>query len=71
MFLLTVDQWIQLDVGPPALVTAIVTKGRGDTGRKQWVTKYRVAFSNDSLEWQLYEDKLNLEAKVQQYIKST
>ncbi|XP_067932055.1 lactadherin-like [Watersipora subatra] len=48
-------QWLQLDVGPPSLVTAIVTKGRGDTGRKQWVTKYRIAYSNDSVEWSFYK----------------
>lgn len=53
-----------MDLGPPSMVTAVVTKGRGDTGRRQWVTKYRVAYSNDSLVWQFYEDRLNLEQKV-------
>ena len=64
VFYYTVEQWLQMDLGPPSLVTAIETKGRGDTGRRQWVTKYRLAFSNDSVVWQFYEDKLNLEQKV-------
>lgn len=55
------NEWIQLDIGSPSLVTALITKGRGDTGRKQWVTRYRVSYSNDSLVWQFYEDKFNLE----------
>jgi len=56
MFGYTVEQWLQLDVGPPSLVTAIVTKGRGDTGRRQWVTRYRVAYSNDSQVWTFYRE---------------
>ena len=45
-------QWLQFDVGPPKLVAGIVTKGRGD--RKHWVTRYRVSYSNDSLQWHFY-----------------
>lgn len=55
----TAGEWIELDIGPPALVTALATKGRGDTGRKQWVTRYQVAYSNDSRDWTFYKDRTN------------
>ena len=47
-------QWLQFDVGPPTLVTGVVTRGRGD--KKHWVTKYRLSYSNDSLQWHFYSD---------------
>ena len=64
IWLSTGNQWLQLDIGPPTLITAVVTKGRGDTGRKQWVTKYRISYSNDSVDWTFYSDSLSLEKKV-------
>lgn len=64
LFLLLAKQWLQLDIGPPTLVTAVITKGRGDTGRKQWVTKYKISYSNDSTSWTFYKDNLDLETKV-------
>jgi len=48
------DQWMQFDVGPPTLVTGLVTKGRGDSTKKHWVTKFRVSYSNDSKTWNFY-----------------
>lgn len=53
-----------MDIGPPTTITGVVTKGRGDTGRKQWVTKYTISYSNDSTTWTFYKDSLNLETKV-------
>ena len=50
------EQWLQFDIGPPKLVTGLVTKGRGDNGKKHWVTKYRVSYSNDSRLWHFYSD---------------
>lgn len=69
-FMLTANQWIQLDIGPPTTVTAVVTKGRGDTRRKQWVTKYTVSYSNDSTNWSYYKDSLQLEKKVRVTLSS-
>ena len=51
------------DVGPPTLVTGIVTKGRGDS-RKQWVTRFRISYSNDTSIWYFYKDASHLDAKV-------
>ncbi|KAL7675532.1 hypothetical protein ACOME3_001801 [Neoechinorhynchus agilis] len=44
------DNWIQIDVGYPSTVNAIVTKGKSDF-EDIWVTKYIVAYSNDSRSW--------------------
>lgn len=49
------DNWLQVDIGHPTRVTALVTKGRGDRG-EQWVTKYILAFSNDTRLWVYYND---------------
>jgi len=57
------NQWLQFDVGPPTLVTGIVTKGRGDTKRKNWVTRFRVSYSNDSRVWNYYKDTSHLDPK--------
>src|SRR6218665_3460292 len=61
---LSADQWLQFDLGPPTLVTGLVTRGRGDTGKKQWVTRYRVSYSNDSLHSVHYKDASHLKPKV-------
>lgn len=58
------DQWLQFDIGPPTLVTGLVTKGRGDGGKKHWVTKYKVSYSNDSRLWHFYKDEQQQEIKV-------
>ena len=58
------DQWLELDIGHPTLVTGLVTKGRGDTEKNHWVTKYKVSYSNDSMLWTFYKDANHLEPKV-------
>jgi hypothetical protein len=62
------DQWLEVDIGHPTLVTALVTKGKGDTKKDHWVTKYKVAFSNDSVLWSYYKDANHLEPKVLQIL---
>jgi len=59
-----VNQWLQFDIGPPTLVTGLITKGRGDTGKKHWVTRYRLSYSNDSQIWYYYKDASHLDPKV-------
>lgn len=65
MFLVK-DNWLQIDIGHPTRVTALVTKGRGDRG-EQWVTKYIIAFSNDTRLWVYYNDAQRTEPKVNKY----
>jgi hypothetical protein len=57
------DNWLQIDIAHPTRVTALVTKGRGDRG-EQWVTKYILAFSNDTRLWVYYNDAQRTEPKV-------
>ncbi|RUS74395.1 hypothetical protein EGW08_017850 [Elysia chlorotica] len=57
-------QWLQFDVGPPTLVTGIVTKGRGDTKRKHWVQRFRLSYSNDTKTWYSYKDAHHLDPKL-------
>lgn len=63
-WLLADDQWLEFDVGPPTLITGVVTKGRGDGGKKHWVTRYRVSYSNDSRLWHFYKDEQQNDIKV-------
>ncbi|PAA75025.1 hypothetical protein BOX15_Mlig008209g3 [Macrostomum lignano] len=58
------EQWLEVDLGPPARVTGLVTKGRGDGRKDTWVTSYRVAYSNDGLSWALYKDANHLMPKL-------
>ena len=67
MTLFAVNQWLQFDIGPPTLVTGLITKGRGDTGKKHWVTRYRLSYSNDSQIWYYYKDASHLDPKVSSY----
>jgi hypothetical protein len=62
-FFLVKDNWLQIDIGHPTRVTALVTKGRGDRG-EQWITKYILAFSNDTRLWVYYNDAQRTEPKV-------
>lgn len=58
------DNWLELDIGHPTLVTGIITKGKGDTDRNHWVTKYKISYSNDSMVWNFYKDANHLEPKI-------
>lgn len=57
-------QWLQLDIGPPTLVTGVITKGRGDSKRSHWVKRFMVSYSNDSTTWFKYQDAHHLDPKV-------
>lgn len=64
LFLVLVrDNWLQIDIGHPMRITGLITKGRGDRGQ-QWVTKYMIAFSNDTRLWVYYNDAQRPEPKV-------
>jgi len=65
LFTFADNQWLQFDVGPPTLVTGLVTKGRGELGKRQWVSRFRVSHSNDTTLWYFYKDSVNQEIKVE------
>ncbi|XP_038060597.1 lactadherin-like [Patiria miniata] len=43
------NPWIQADLGCNATITGVITQGRGDY--HEWVTQFKVAYSNDGQEW--------------------
>lgn len=57
-------QWIQIDIGPPTLVTGVITKGRGDSQRPHWVKRFMVEYSNNSVDWKKYQDAHHLDPKI-------
>ncbi|GBM89158.1 Lactadherin [Araneus ventricosus] len=57
-------QWLQVDLGPPTRVTGVVTKGRGDSRRKQWVTSFALSYSNSTNHWHYYKDDNLVSPKV-------
>ncbi|XP_050704190.1 EGF-like repeat and discoidin I-like domain-containing protein 3, partial [Eriocheir sinensis] len=59
-------QWLQWDLGPPHLVTGVVTRSRRDTGRNHWVKAYTLTYSNDSKVWFTYKDDNHLDTKMSQ-----
>ena len=63
-FFITEHQWLQFDLGPATEVTGILTKGRADAKRRQWITSYTVSYSNDSVVWFIYTDGNHLGTKV-------
>ncbi|XP_052800250.1 lactadherin-like isoform X2 [Mya arenaria] len=56
-------QWLQIDIGPPALISAVKTRGRGDSKRAHWVKRFMVSYSNDSVVWYKYKDAHHLDPK--------
>ena len=62
------NQWLQIDVlgtnGKYTKVTRIATQGRANESTKQWVTQYKVQYSNDGLSFTNYTEKGQTTDKV-------
>ena len=57
------SQWLQVDLGSQHIkVTRVATQGRDDTS--QWVTEYKLQYSNDGVNFQYYTEPGRLENKV-------
>jgi len=57
------SQWLQVDLSSPyTKVTRVATQGRKDA--PQWVTKYKLQFSNDGVKFRYYTDPIQTESKV-------
>lgn len=58
------SQWLQVDLGcSNTKVTRVATQGRNDP--PQWVTKYKLQFSNDGVKFHYYTDPGQTENKVE------
>ena len=61
-----VSQWLQVDLGNPhTKVTALATQGRNDY--RQWVTKYKVQYSGDSVSFQYFMEEQPSKIRVRWY----
>jgi len=47
LLLVAAGEWIQVDFGRPQHLTGVITQGRGHGSISQWVTSFRIAFSDD------------------------
>ncbi|KAM6163806.1 putative carboxypeptidase X1 [Rhynchocyon petersi] len=45
------EPWLQVDAGHPTHFSGVITQGRNSIWRYDWVTSYKVQFSNDSRNW--------------------
>ncbi|CAH8542287.1 unnamed protein product [Dicrocoelium dendriticum] len=57
-------QWLQVDVGPPTQITGVLLKGRGDNKRPQYVTRFKLSYSNDTRLWYFYKDATPLDPRL-------
>ena len=57
-----IHQWPQVDLGKYTTVTRIATQGRSDLS--QWVTNYRLQYSEDAVNFHLYKALAQDSAKV-------
>ncbi|XP_038060523.1 lactadherin-like [Patiria miniata] len=48
------NPWIQVDLGSNATITGVITQGRADY--HDWVTEFKVAYSDDGQEWTTVTD---------------
>ncbi|XP_066270485.1 uncharacterized protein [Branchiostoma lanceolatum] len=48
------DQYLQIDLGEDMVFTGVVTQGK--SGTSEWVTRYRLLYSDDGELWQYYKD---------------
>ena len=56
------NQWLQVDLGSYTRVTRVATQGRN--GYDQWVTKYRLQYSDDGDSFHFFKEPWNNVAKV-------
>ena len=57
------NQWLQIDLGNQfTRITRVATQGRN--GYSQWVTKYKLQYSNDGVNFQHYREQGQTQTKV-------
>ncbi|XP_025095657.1 mucin-5AC-like [Pomacea canaliculata] len=57
------DQFIQVDLLAPHFVTGVTTQGRFDA--PSYVTSYKVTFSTDGVNWNVYREEENVDKVLQ------
>ena len=63
-----VNQWLQIDLGNQHTeVTRVATQGRN--GYSQWVTKYKLQYSDDGVNFQYYQEQGSIKVSYAFFIK--
>ena len=62
-------QWLQIDFGSKHEVTGLATQGRN--GYRQWVTKYKVQYSDNGVNFQYYIEQGQAAIKVKSFSTRT
>ena len=63
------SQWLQVDLNQLTKVAGVATQGRNNTNlwqgdHRQWVTRYKLQFSEDGLTFQYYREKGQISEKA-------
>jgi len=70
-----VDHWLQFDLGSSLTVSGVVTQGRANIGlptfAPEWVTSYKVQYSNDDLNWNWVDNEYIFTGNIDQNTKVT
>ena len=61
---LDLKQWLQVDLSSYTIVTGVATQGRNAPRLQQWVTKYRLQYSIDGVNFHFYAEKGDNSFKV-------
>ena len=60
------SQWLQVDLGSHTSVTAVATQGSPDANNINWVTKYKLKYRGDEVEFHFYKAPSDTSPKVYQ-----
>ncbi|XP_021120465.1 lactadherin isoform X1 [Heterocephalus glaber] len=58
------SEWLQVDLGSQKQVTGIITQGARDFGHIQYVASYKVAYSNNGVNWVEYKEPGAVDSKI-------
>ncbi|KAL4613242.1 EGF-like repeat and discoidin I-like domain-containing protein 3 isoform X2 [Arapaima gigas] len=58
------SEWLQVDLQTPKRVTGIITQGAKDFGNVQFVSAFKVAYSNDGHSWTVFKDENSKSEKI-------
>lgn len=60
-------QWLQVELlKEESLVTSVATQGRNSRTNNQWITKYKLQYSNNDVNFEYYQDEGQNTTKVTQ-----
>ena len=51
------DNWLKIDLSRKMIVTKVATQGKPNLSQWQWVTSYKISFSQDDHAWEYYKER--------------